>query len=92
MEEEEEGKKSQAWRRGPSVYRVSILKGPLSMYLDVIRLSIISRLMSYLFQENKSFGVKTICIHPLMLGHRTSPRHVWHRAGLLLYFKVSQNL
>ncbi len=32
-----------------------------------------SKLMSYLFQENKSYGIKTICIHPLMLHHRTSP-------------------
>jgi hypothetical protein len=28
MEQEEEGKKSQAGRRGPSMHRVSILKGP----------------------------------------------------------------
>jgi hypothetical protein len=48
------------------MYRVSILKGPLSMYLNIIRLSMTLRLMSYLFQKNKSYGVKTICIHPLM--------------------------
>jgi hypothetical protein len=92
MEQEDEGKKSQAWRRGPSVHRVSILKGPLSMYSNVIRLSMMLRLMLYLFQENKSYGVKTICSHPLMLGHRTSPCRVWHRADSLLYFIVSQNL
>jgi hypothetical protein len=66
MEQEYEGKKSQVWRRGPSVHRVSILKGPLSMYSNVIRLSMMLRLMSYLFQENKSYGVKTICSHPLI--------------------------
>jgi hypothetical protein len=41
------------------MHRVSIIKGTLSMYLNVIRLSMILRLMSYLFQENKSYGVKT---------------------------------
>jgi hypothetical protein len=38
MEQEEEGKKSQAGQRGPSVHRVSIVKKPLSMYLNVIKL------------------------------------------------------
>jgi hypothetical protein len=33
------------------------------MYLNVIRLSVMLRLMSYLFQKNKSYGVETICIH-----------------------------
>jgi hypothetical protein len=37
------------------------------MYLNVLRLSMMLRLMTYLFQENKSYGVKkTIYIHPLM--------------------------
>jgi hypothetical protein len=58
MEQEEERKKSQAWRRGPSVHRVSILKGPLSMYFNVISLSMMLRLMLYLFQDNKSYGIK----------------------------------
>jgi hypothetical protein len=34
--------------------------------------------MLHLFQENKSYGIKTMCIHPLMLRHCTSPRCVWH--------------
>ncbi len=38
MEQEEEGKKSQAWQRGSSVHRVSNIKGPLSMYLNIIKL------------------------------------------------------
>ncbi len=38
MEQEEEAKKSQSWRRGPSVHRVSIVEGPLSMYKNVINL------------------------------------------------------
>ncbi len=59
MEQEEEGKKSQAWRRGPSMHRVSIIKRSWSMYLNVSRLSMMLRLMSYLFQDNKSYGVKT---------------------------------
>ncbi len=40
------------------MHRVSILKGPTSMYLYVIILSRKLRLLSYLFQENKSYGVK----------------------------------
>jgi hypothetical protein len=48
------------------------------MYSNFIILSMMLKLMLYLFQENKSYGVKTICIHPLMLRHRTSPRCVWH--------------
>ncbi len=36
------------------------------------------KLMLCLFQENKSYGVKTIYIHPLMSRDRTSLRHVWH--------------
>jgi hypothetical protein len=36
MEQEEDGKKSQAWQRGPSVHRVSIVKRPLSTYPYVI--------------------------------------------------------
>jgi hypothetical protein len=36
------------------------------------------KLMLCLFQENTSYGVKTICIHPLMSHHCTSLRHIWH--------------
>ncbi len=36
---------------------------PLSMY---IMYNIVVYLLYLLFQENKSFGVRTICIHPLM--------------------------
>ncbi len=38
------------------------------------------KLMLCLFQENKSYGVKTICIHSLMSRHCTSLRHVWHKS------------
>ncbi len=41
------------------MHRVSIIKGPLSMYLNVIKLSMMLRLMLCLFQENKSDGVKS---------------------------------
>ncbi len=64
------------------MHRVHIIKEPLSMYLNVIRLSMMLRLMSYLFQENRSYGVETICIHPLMLCHCTSPRRIWHRYSM----------
>ncbi len=78
MEQEEEGKKSQACRRGPSVHRMSILFGPLSMYLNVIGLSMMLSLMSYLFQENKSYGVKNHLHSSSDVCHHKSPRHVGH--------------
>ncbi len=41
-------------------------------------MSMMLRLMLCLFQENKSYGVEPICIHPLMSCHCTSLCHVWH--------------
>ncbi len=57
MEQEEEGKKSPAWQRGPSMHRVSIVKKPLSMYSNVNW--VINNVRSCLFQENKSCGIET---------------------------------
>jgi hypothetical protein len=37
------------------------------------------KLTLHLFQENKSYGVKTICIHPLMSRCCTSHHHIWHK-------------
>ncbi len=42
--------------------------------------------MLFLFQENKSYGVKTICIHPLMSRYCTSLRRVWHNDVCLPVF------
>jgi hypothetical protein len=36
------------------------------------------KLILRLFQENKSYGIKTICIHPLMSRRCTSQHHVWN--------------
>ncbi len=83
MEQEEEGKKSRTWRRGPSAHRISILIGPLSMYWNIIRLSMMLRLMSYLFQDNKSYGVKN---HLHSFIH--SPRHVGHKYNIIQRFFV----
>jgi hypothetical protein len=75
MEQEEEGRKSQAWRRGTSMHRLSIFK---RLFSSVFKCSLMMlRLMLCLFQENKSYGIKTICIHPLMSRYCTSLRHVW---------------
>jgi hypothetical protein len=40
------------------------------------------KLILHLLQENKSYGVKTICIHPLMSHRCTSHHHVWHNSNL----------
>jgi hypothetical protein len=45
--------------------------------------TMILKLMMCLFQENKSCGLKPICIHPLMSRHHTSLRHVWHGIYIL---------
>ncbi len=39
---------------------------------------VLLNLMLRLFQENKSYGVKPICSHPLMSRYCTSLCHVWH--------------
>ncbi len=44
----------------------------------IVCLLMILKLMLHLFQENKSYGVKPICIHPMMSRHCTSLRHIWH--------------
>jgi hypothetical protein len=49
------------------------------MYLNVIRLSMVLRLMSYLFQEKKSYGVKNNLHSSSDVHHCTSPHHVGHR-------------
>jgi hypothetical protein len=49
MEQEEDGKKSQAWPRGPIVHRVSIALMLLSMYVNIIMPSSILNPLSYLF-------------------------------------------
>ncbi len=36
------------------------------------------KLILRLFQENKSYGIKPICLHPLMSHYWTSLRQVWH--------------
>ncbi len=47
---------------------------------NVIKSSLMMlKLMLCLLQENKSYSVKPICIHPLMSRHHTSLHHVWHR-------------
>ncbi len=49
MEQEEDGKKSQAWQRGPIVHRVSIALMLLSAYVNIIMPSSILNPLSYLF-------------------------------------------
>jgi hypothetical protein len=80
MEQEEEGRTSQAWWRGTSVHRVSIFKKVFNYVIKCTLMMLLLRVC--LFQENKSFGVKPICIHPLMSRHHASLRHVWHTSEL----------
>jgi hypothetical protein len=61
MEQEEEGKKSQAWQRGPIVHRVSItlmfFVRACKYYQATMHVEFVVILV-YLFQENKSYGVE----------------------------------
>jgi hypothetical protein len=54
-------------------------EGFVTMYLDVMLLML--KLILHLFQETKSYGVKTICIHPLTSRRCTSHHYVWHNLG-----------
>ncbi len=79
MEQEEEGRTSRSWWRRASVHRVSIFKKAFfNNIISVILLML--KLILHLFQENKSYGVKTICIHPLPSHH-----HIWHNILLRLW-------
>ncbi len=80
MEQEEEGKKSQAWQRGPIVHRVSILLMIFAYvckyYQAVMRIEI-NVIFVYLFQENKSYGNKPFAFI-LWCYITVCHRHVWH--------------
>ncbi len=50
---------------------------------NVIRFNVDDvKLMLRLFQENKSYDIKTNCIHPLMSRPCTSLRHIWHNYNI----------
>ncbi len=47
------------------------------------------KLILHLFQENKSYGVKSICTHPLTSSRYTSHHYVWHNIGPIYAYKQS---
>ncbi len=68
------------------MHRVSIFKKAFCN--DVIRGNVANvKVILRLFQENKSYGLKTICIHPLMSRRCTSHHHVWHSEYVRMYVR-----
>ncbi len=83
MEQEEEGKKSQAWQRGPIVHRVRItlmfFVRACKYYQATMHVEFVV-IFVYLFQENKSYGVKPFAFI-LWCYVTVCHRHVWHNTS-----------
>jgi hypothetical protein len=66
------------WWRRASVHSEHLQERFCNNVIECTVMLLILKLIPCLFQENKSYGVKTICIHHLKSRCCTSQDHVWH--------------